>query len=47
MPAGFDKCRKGGGKITTIKLSGGRYRHICTIRGKKFLGHIKNKKKKK
>ena len=46
MPAGFEKCRKGGGEITTIKLSGGRYRHICTIRGKKFLGHIKKKKKK-
>jgi hypothetical protein len=46
MPKGFDNCVKRGGKVWTEKLSGGRYRHVCRIGGKKFLGHVKKRKKK-
>ncbi len=46
MPKAFDRCYKNGGKVRTIKLSGNKYRHVCTINGKKYLGHIKTKKKK-
>ena len=45
MPKAFDKCYKQGGTIRTKKLSGGKYRHICYIKGKKYLGYIKKKKK--
>ncbi|GAG93616.1 unnamed protein product [marine sediment metagenome] len=47
MPAKFDACVRNGGKITTKKLSGGRYQHICWIGGQSFKGHIKKKKVKK
>ena len=47
MPKAFDRCYKNGGRITTKKLSGNKYRHICTLKGKTYLGHIKTKKKKK
>jgi len=45
MPKAFDDCRKNGGKIRTIALSGGRYRHVCILNGKVSYGHIKTKKK--
>jgi len=46
MPEAFEKCRhKKGSRIRTEKLSGGRYRHVCYIGGKKYLGHIKKKKR--
>ncbi|MCJ7828532.1 MAG: hypothetical protein MUP81_02195 [Dehalococcoidia bacterium] len=44
MPAGFDACRKGGGKIRTITLKGGKYMHICSLEGKSYKGEIKSKK---
>ena len=47
MPAGFDKCVAGGGKVRTLKLSDTKYRHICILGGKTYQGHIKTKKKKK
>ena len=46
MPKAFLKCVADGGKVRTIKLSGNKYRHVCTINGKRYLGHIKTKKKK-
>ncbi|GAG58733.1 unnamed protein product [marine sediment metagenome] len=46
MPIGFERCVKAGGKVRTMKLGGDKYRHICTIKGKRYLGHIKKKKKK-
>ncbi len=33
MPAAFDACIKGGGRVITKKLSGNRYIHICFPRG--------------
>ncbi len=46
MPIGFERCVKNGGKVRTIKLGGNKYRHICTLNGKTYQGHIKTKKKK-
>ena len=43
MPAGFDKCRKQGGKIRTVKLKGGRYQHVCYLDGKPYKGEVKKK----
>ena len=43
MPAGFDACRKGGGRIRTKKLSGSRYMHICFLNGKSYAGKVKKK----
>lgn len=45
-PADFDACVANNGKVRTIKLSNNKYRHVCTLKGKKFFGHIKIKKKK-
>ena len=45
MPIQFENCRKRGGKIRTQKMSKNRYRHICILGGKTFLGEIKRKKK--
>jgi len=45
MPAGFDQCVKNGGRIRTKKLSGGRYQHICFLKGKSYAGYIKKKRK--
>ncbi len=47
MPKKFLKCVSDGGKVRTIKLSDNKYRHICTIGGKSYYGHIKTKKKKR
>lgn len=47
VPEAFLRCVRRGGKVTTQKLSGGRYRRICRIAGKIFFGHIKKKKGKK
>ena len=46
MPAGFDRCRRRGGRIRTKKLSGNRYLHICFKDGKSFEGEVKHKKEK-
>ena len=46
MPADFEKCRHEGGHITTQKLSGGRYLHICWDKnGKSHSGEVHTKKK--
>ena len=44
MPEPFERCRRRGGKIRTETLSGDRYRHVCYLGGKKFLGHVEKKK---
>ena len=43
MPAGFDACRKNGGKIRTKQMEGGKYMHICILGGKSFAGEVKTK----
>ena len=47
MPAGFDMCRKNGGRIRTKKLKGGKYMHICFLDGKSYAGEVKTAKKPK
>ena len=44
MPKSFERCVKAGGKVRTIKLGDGKYRHICILKGKVYKGHIKEKK---
>ncbi len=43
MPKGFDECRKQGGKISTVKLKGGKYMHVCHLKGKSYKGYVKTK----
>jgi hypothetical protein len=43
MPAAFDKCRSGGGKIRTKQLGGGKYMHVCILNGKSYAGEVKTK----
>ena len=42
-PQSFDNCRKGGGKIRTIELKGGKYMHVCFLSGKSYKGEVKEK----
>lgn len=44
MPKPFLDCVKKGGKIRTLKVSKGRFRRICILKGKTFLGEIQTKK---
>lgn len=44
MPVAFENCRKGGGKVRTITLKGGKYMHICILNGKSYKGEVKSKK---
>jgi len=46
MPAGFDKCVKDGGRVGTKKLKGGKYMHICFLKGKSYPGEVKKAKEK-
>jgi hypothetical protein len=43
MPKEFDACRKGGGKVRTVQLSGGKYVHVCYLNGKQYRGEVKLK----
>ena len=45
MPAAFERCRKNGGRVRTESLGKGRYRHVCYLKGEKYLGHVKVRKK--
>ena len=48
MPEGFDKCRREGGRIRTMKLKDGRYMHVCFDKqGKSHAGEIHTKQKNK
>lgn len=56
MPAAFDACVKGKGKVRTISgpdkkagLKAGQFRHICIPKGggHPVLGHVKENKKEK
>ena len=46
MPAGFDKCVADGGRVRTKKLAGGKYMHICFLKGKSYPGEVKKSKEK-
>lgn len=48
MPAGFDKCKKDGGRIRTVKgpdkkfgLAKGEYMHVCFLGSQMFRGYKK------
>jgi len=41
MPKDFEACRKGGGKIRTVSLKGGKYMHVCSLNGKTYKGEVK------
>ena len=43
MPATFDACVNGGGRVRTKKLGGGKYMHICFKDGKSYAGEVKKK----
>ena len=43
MPAGFDRCRKAGGRIRTEQIGDGKYRHVCWLDGKRHPGYVKTK----
>lgn len=45
MPAAFDKCVKGGGRVRTKKLGGGKYMYICYKNGKSYAGEVHKAKK--
>lgn len=44
MPAGFDRCRKQGGRIRTIKPNESTYIPVCFIGGKSYRGEVKHVK---
>ena len=51
MPAPFDSCVKGGGKVRTVTgpskehgLKEGEYVHYCTLKGKSHRGYVKRNK---
>lgn len=44
MPADFEACVAGGGRVRTKSLSGGRYIRICFIDGKSYAGEVKTRK---
>jgi len=46
MPKDFDNCVKGGGRVRTKSLKGGKYIHLCFKGGKSHAGHVKKKGKK-
>jgi hypothetical protein len=44
VPAAFNKCVSGGGRVRTKKVSGNRYIHLCFKGGKSYAGEVKRKK---
>jgi len=45
MPAGFDTCRKKGGRVRTIKPTADTYLPICYLGKKSFRGEVHHVKK--
>lgn len=41
MPADFDRCRAGGGKIRTKKVNATQYMHICFDKSGSHAGEVK------
>jgi hypothetical protein len=44
MPAEFDRCVAGGGKVRTKDVNATQYMHICILNGKTYAGEVKTKK---
>ena len=50
MPKAFEKCRKAGGRIRTVKPKGKRsrsYMPVCYKDGKSYAGEVKKRRPKK
>jgi putative hemolysin len=47
MPKEFDDCVKNGGRVRTKTMKGGRYMHICFLKGKSYPGEVKKSETKK
>jgi hypothetical protein len=52
MPADFEKCRQGGGRVRTVSgpnkrfgLKEGEYMHICILGNEVHRGEVKRKEK--
>ena len=52
MPAAFDACVKGGGRVRTVTgpnrkfgLASGEYVHVCFLNGKMHRGYVKKRGK--
>lgn len=45
MPKDFNDCVKNGGKVMTVSVGKGKYRHICKDSKGSHAGHVKTKKK--
>lgn len=43
MPAAFDNCRKAGGRVRTKSMDGGKFMHICFLKGKSYAGEVKHR----
>ena len=44
MPADFERCVKGGGRVRTKKLKDGKYMHICYDKSGSHAGEVKHAK---
>lgn len=47
MPAGFDKCVAGGGRVRRKNIGKNRYINLCFKDGKSYAGETHTKKAKK
>ena len=46
MPEDFERCRREGGRIRTMKVKGGRFMRICFDKaGKSHAGEVRKTKK--
>lgn len=41
MPKPFLDCIAKGGKVRTVSLPKGTYRHVCYLKGKSYAGEVK------
>lgn len=44
MPKAFMQCMRGGGRVRTKKMQGGKYMHMCFKDGKGYAGEVKKRK---
>lgn len=45
MPAKFNNCVDGGGRVRTMTMKGDKYMRVCFKGGKSYAGEVKKKKK--
>ncbi len=47
MPKPFMDCVSAGGRVRTKELGGGKYVHLCFLKGKSYAGEVKVRAKSK